>query len=45
MELYRPSLVPYLFRPAVLYMMHEHVNYFTEHALSELVRRSGGARS
>lgn len=42
MALYRPSLVRHLLRPAALYMMHEHINYFTERSLTELMRRSGG---
>lgn len=42
MSLYRPLLAPYLLKPAVLYMMHEHVNYFTERTLSELMSRCGG---
>ena len=42
MGLYRPSLVPYLLQPAVLYMMHEHINYFTERSLVELCKRCRG---
>lgn len=38
---YSPSLVPHILRPAALYMMHEHINYFTEHSLTELVRKCG----
>jgi Methyltransferase domain len=39
----RPLLAPYVFRPAALYMMHEHVNYFTERSLTELMRKCGGS--
>ncbi|HEY2470553.1 MAG TPA: class I SAM-dependent methyltransferase [Terracidiphilus sp.] len=42
MSLYRPSLAPYILRPAGLYMMHEHINYFTERSLIELMRKCGG---
>ncbi len=38
----RPSLAPHIARPAVLYMMHEHINYFTEHSLVTLMHNSGG---
>ena len=38
MSLRRPSLTPQLFRPAALYMMHEHINYFTENSLTTLMR-------
>lgn len=41
MGVYTPSLVPYILRPAALYMMREHINYFTEHSLTELVRQCG----
>lgn len=41
MTIYRPSLAKYLFQPAALYMMHEHINYYTEHCLTELMRRCG----
>lgn len=40
--LLRPSLARFIVRPASLYMMHEHINYFTEHSLSVLVRSCGG---
>jgi hypothetical protein len=43
MGLYRPSLARHLFQPAALYMMHEHINYYTERSLTELMRKSGGA--
>lgn len=43
MAAYRPLLARYLFQPAALYMMHEHINYFTEHCLTELVRECGGS--
>ena len=39
---FKPSLARHLFRPATLYMMHEHVNYFTEHALTTLMQQCGG---
>jgi hypothetical protein len=42
MAAFRPSLTRHLFRSAALYMMHEHINYFTERCLTELMRRSGG---
>lgn len=38
----KPSLAPQVFRPATLYMMHEHVNYFTEETITTLMRCSGG---
>ncbi len=41
MSLAKPSLVLHIMRPATLYMMHEHINYFTEHALTTLVQRCG----
>jgi hypothetical protein len=37
-----PSLAPFLVRPASLYMMHEHVNSFTEQTLTTLMRSCGG---
>jgi SAM-dependent methyltransferase len=37
-----PFLAKYLFQPAALYMMHEHINYFTENTLKELMLRCGG---
>jgi hypothetical protein len=36
--LLRPRLAPQVVRPATLYMMHEHVNYFTEESLSKLMQ-------
>lgn len=42
MGVYRPWLAPYILRPATLYMMHEHINYFTERSLTELMRKCGG---
>jgi len=39
----RPRLLRYVLRPSSLYMMHEHVNYFTEASLIALVRVAGGA--
>src|SRR5580658_8576275 len=41
MSLRRPSRAPQLFRPAALYMMHEHINYFTENSLTTLMRSCG----
>jgi hypothetical protein len=43
MAVTRPALGWRVARPASLYMMHEHVNYFTERTLAALVRNSGGA--
>jgi len=43
MGAYRPLLVPYILRPAALYMMHEHINYFTERSLTELMRKCGAS--
>ncbi len=37
-----PLLAPRVLRPATLYMMHEHVNYFTEGSLTTLMRACGG---
>jgi hypothetical protein len=42
MTAYRPSLARHLLQPAALYMMHEHINYYTEHCLAELMSKSGG---
>jgi hypothetical protein len=36
--LLRPRLAPQVVRPATLYMMHEHVNYFTQASLSKLMQ-------
>lgn len=36
----RPGLAPSILRPASLFMMHEHINYYTERSLTELIRRS-----
>ncbi len=43
MALTRPMLARQVICPAGLYMMHEHINYFTEHSLTELVKSCGGA--
>lgn len=43
MALTRPALARFVIRPASLYMMHEHINYFTEPSLSALMRSCGGA--
>jgi len=45
MSLAHPSLAPSILRPASLSMMHEHINYFTEHALTTLFRAAGGCVS
>lgn len=37
-----PSLARFILRPASLYMMHEHINYFTERSLVTLLRECGG---
>jgi Zn ribbon nucleic-acid-binding protein len=42
MSLAHPSLATSILRPASLYMMHEHINYFTKHALTTLFRAAGG---
>jgi len=39
--LLRPSLARHVFVPATLYMMHEHINYFTERSLTALMRSCG----
>jgi len=36
----RPGLALSLIRPASLYLMHEHINYFTERSLAALMRSS-----
>jgi len=38
----KPRLATHLLRPATLYMMHEHVNYYTEQSLTTLMRNCGG---
>jgi hypothetical protein len=38
----RPRAARHLFRPAALYAMHEHINYFTEQSLIALVKTAGG---
>jgi hypothetical protein len=43
MALTRPSLARFIVRPSTLFMMHEHINYFTEHCLATLMRSCGGA--
>jgi SAM-dependent methyltransferase len=42
MSLLRPSLARFVVRPASIYMMHEHINYFTEQTLTTLIRNCGG---
>lgn len=41
MALTRPALARSVVRPASFYMMHEHVNYFTEQSLATLMRSCG----
>ena len=41
MALTRPSLARYMIAPASLYMMHEHINYYTEQSLATLMRSAG----
>ncbi len=43
MALAHPALARHIARPASLYMMHEHINYFTERSLIELMRSCGGS--
>jgi hypothetical protein len=43
MTLARPSLARHVVRPASLYMMHEHINYFSEHCLATLVSSCGAS--
>lgn len=43
MTLTRPNLARHVLHAAGLYMMHEHINYFTEHSLTTLMRLCGGA--
>jgi hypothetical protein len=38
----RPALVRHIANPASLYMMHEHINYFSEKPLAVLMQVSGG---
>lgn len=38
-----PGLAGYVARPESLYMMHEHINYFTERSLRGLMEAAGGA--
>ncbi len=37
----RPSLAGHVVRPVSLYMMQEHVNYFTQHCLAKIVSVCG----
>ena len=41
-SLTRPTVAPQVIRPSSLYMLHEHINYFTEASLTALMRSSGG---
>ncbi len=41
MSVTRPALIKSIIHPASLYMMHEHINYFTEACLSTLLRACG----
>lgn len=38
-----PGLARWVLRPASLYMMHEHINYFTERSLTTLFSACGGS--
>jgi hypothetical protein len=42
MTVAHPSLAASILRPASLYMMHEHINYFTEGSLTAMFRAAGG---
>lgn len=42
MILTRPALGRSILKPSSLYMMHEHINYFSERALATLMRVCGG---
>lgn len=42
MTVLRPATIPHVLRPAVLYMMHMHINYFSEHTLNLLTEKCGG---
>jgi SAM-dependent methyltransferase len=37
----RPALARHVLRPASLYLMHEHINYFSEQSLATLIRCCG----
>jgi len=41
MAITRPALAASVARTAGLYMMHEHINYFTEQSLATLLRSCG----
>jgi hypothetical protein len=38
----RPTLARFIVHPASLYLMHEHINYYTEQSLATLMRCCGG---
>ncbi len=38
----KPRLAAHLLHPATFYMMHEHINYYTEKCLATLMDKSGG---
>ena len=42
MTFFHPLLSRFILRPATFYMMHEHINYFTEQSLTKLTLVSGG---
>jgi hypothetical protein len=42
MAVTRPKTARYVLRPATLYMMHQHINYFSEHSLTVLMQSCGG---
>jgi hypothetical protein len=43
MTITRPFFARHVLRPASLYMMHEHINYYTEKTLIALTRSCGGS--
>jgi hypothetical protein len=43
MALMRPALARYIVQPAMLYMMHLHINYFSERSLRLLTEHCGGS--
>ena len=43
MAVARPALAPRVLRPASLYLMHEHINYYTDRVLATLMRSCGSS--
>ena len=43
MAVIHPGLARWILRPASLYMMHEHINYWTENSLTTVFRACGGS--